>query len=156
MPPRASKVTPKKAAGKNTSTQDTTSNKRKIDWATIDESEPFPGFKVKRVAAKVPNTTPQANANKKRKTGKQSSARSDHYTDAPLDAEIVQRNPFPESDLSETHYVVEPKAEWESASRYRKFTSKCTNPLLFVRTLLSTSSLHPWQLSVSWVFSLIV
>jgi hypothetical protein len=127
MPPRASKATPKKSAGRSAPTPNTTSNKRKINWATIDESEPFPGFKVKRVTAKAPDKTPQANASKKRKTGRQSSARSDNYTDAPLDAEIVQKNPFPESDLSETHYVVEPKAEWESASRYRKFTSKCTS-----------------------------
>lgn len=149
MPPRASKATPKKSAKINASTPPATSNKRKIDWATIDDTEPFPGFTIQllkaKAPAKPPTKTPQANTNKKRKTGSQSSGTVDNY-DAPLDAQAVSLNPFPESDLSDLHYVIEPKDEWESAMRYRKFTSKCTKLGSLSRPFLKP---HPWLIPSS-------
>jgi hypothetical protein len=100
-------------------TPGTSTKKRKVDWATIDEPKPFQGFKLKAVTAKIPKK-----ADKKQKTGKPSDGERKRYRDA-LGVDIVQKNPFLESDLSETRYQVQPTAEWESTVRYRGFTSKC-------------------------------
>jgi hypothetical protein len=121
MPPRKAKATPKKHARVDSTpplseTSQTISKKRKIDWATIDETQLFEGFELKPIKIKT--------ANKKQKTGQQATPSLESYRDAPLGADIVQKNPFPEGELSETHYIVTPTAEWESTSRYRKFTSK--------------------------------
>jgi hypothetical protein len=125
MPPRKSKAILKNvpaATTPDTDTPGTSTKKRKVDWATIDEPKPFQGFKLKAVKAKTPKKAIQAN--KKQKTGKPSDGETERYRDAPLGADIVQKNPFPESELSETRYQVQPTAEWESTLRYRKFTSK--------------------------------
>jgi hypothetical protein len=121
MPPKkkikaTSKIatTPSKAIALTTpqTSSPISSRKRKIDWATIDDKEPFQGFGLKHIKA--------AKSKKKQRT----SNGTDGYKDAPLDAKILQKNPFAEGELSETHYLVEPTAEWESTQRYRKFTSK--------------------------------
>jgi hypothetical protein len=110
-------VTPKAAAAS------TASKKRKIDWSTIDEQKiPFTGFTLQNV--KVKATKGSSQAGKKQKTSKPTEGLSEAYRDAPLDADIVQKNPFVEGDMSQTHYVVKPAAHWESTLRYRKFTSK--------------------------------
>jgi hypothetical protein len=43
---------------------------------------------------------------------------------APLDAEFVQLNPFPEVELSAVHTEISPPDYWESMKRYMKLTSK--------------------------------
>jgi len=133
MPPKSkskakAKATPKKApatATPDTETPDPESaaQKRKVDWATIDDETPFEGFTLKAVKANKPPKK-SSPAHKRQKTSKPSNGEVQSYRDAPLDADIVQRNPFPESELSETHYKVNPSLEWESTQRYRKFTSK--------------------------------
>jgi hypothetical protein len=128
MPPNKTKATSKKAPApatpdtKTPKTPKTATKKRKVDWATIDDKELFQGFTVKPVKSAKSKKTPQAK--KKLRTGKSQDGEGEGYRDAPLDAQIVQKNPFPESELSETHYLVDPATEWESTSRYRKFTSK--------------------------------
>ncbi|KAF2831080.1 hypothetical protein CC86DRAFT_366554 [Ophiobolus disseminans] len=124
MPPRTNKgtarPTPKKTpetATPEIDTPDTTSKKRKVDWATIDDKKPFGGFKLEAVKIRAPKKS--SPSHKKQRTGKSSSV---EYKEAPLDAEIVTKNPFSESELSETHYNVKPPLEWESTLRYRKFT----------------------------------
>jgi hypothetical protein len=99
-----------------------TRKKRKVNWATIDKGGPFEGFKLKAAKMKTPKKSTLAY--KKQKTAKSANADTESWRDGPLDADIVQKNPFPESELSETHFSVEPMAEWESTQRYRKFTSK--------------------------------
>jgi hypothetical protein len=103
----------------NTPTSDKTSKKRKIDWATIDDAKPFPGFTLHAPKAK----TPKKSGNKRQKTRKSVDGGPNvSYKDAPLDANGVQQNPFEDGTLSEIHYLVKPTAEWESTLRYRKFT----------------------------------
>jgi hypothetical protein len=125
MPARKARATPKKAPGSATleaSIPNTASKKRKIDWSTIDEQKkPFDGFKLTAVKTKPARSN---QASKKQKTSKPATGVAEGYRDAPLDADIVQRNPFAESDLSQTHYKVTPAVLWESTLRYRKFTSK--------------------------------
>ena len=132
MPSKAksrAKATPKWTPGmpdtSNTETPDPELNgkKRKIDWATIDDQSHFEGFTL--VPTK-PNKAPKKSTPvpKKQKTGRPSSAEVQSYKDAPLDADIAQKNPFPAGKLSDTYYKVEPALEWESTQRYRKFTSK--------------------------------
>lgn len=125
MPPRKAQKTSRKAtldALPNSTAQSAASQKRKIDWSTIDEQEPFKGF-----------TLSAATSNKRRKVGQsqaKAKAVTTHdadvlgYSAAPLSADIVQPNPFPEVDLSQAHYLIEPARIWESTKRYRKFTSK--------------------------------
>jgi hypothetical protein len=126
MPPRKPRTTPKKASESATpeaAVPDTASKKRKVNWSTIDEQKkPFEGFKLTAVKTKTVKKTSQAG--KRQKTTKPATGVSEGYRDAPLDADIVQRNPFAESDLSQTHYKVTPAGLWESTLRYRKFTSK--------------------------------
>lgn len=99
--------------------EDTSSNTRRIDWATIDDKHSFPGFTLKALRTKTTKSPTQPKKKQKTDTSADTTA---SYKDAPLDAEIVQPNPFPGAELSETHYQVEPVAEWESTQRYRKFT----------------------------------
>jgi hypothetical protein len=128
MPPRKGRAAPKKAsesapATSETVTPNTASKKRKIDWSTIDDQkQPFEGFKLINLKARTAKGAGQAS--KKQKTSKPTEGASVGYRDAPLDADIVQKNPFVESQLSQTHYAVKPAAHWESTLRYRKFTSK--------------------------------
>ncbi|KAF2026039.1 hypothetical protein EK21DRAFT_37599, partial [Setomelanomma holmii] len=91
--------------------------KRKIDWSTIDDGKPFEGFKLKAVTGKT-----STQAAKKQKTTKPAIGDTEDWKAAPLVGEITQANPFPESELSETHFTVMPTPEWESTGRYRKFT----------------------------------
>jgi hypothetical protein len=121
MPPtKKAKVASNKATALSRATAPATpqtsspgpSKKRKIDWATIDDKEPFQGFGLRHIKAT------------KSKKKQKASSGTNTYKDAPLDAKILQKNPFVESELSETQYLVEPAAEWESTLRYRKFTSK--------------------------------
>lgn len=135
MPPWETRATPKRplesksvtdSVASDTATPSTVSKKRKVDWATIDDKELFHGFTLH--APKIRATKRSGSADKKQKTRKSivggpAVGGSDVFNrDAPLDAEIVQKNPFAESSLSETHYLVKPAAEWESTLRYRKFT----------------------------------
>lgn len=104
--------------------------KRKVDWATIDDTDHFKGFElkaVKRASKGTQSQTPKntSPAHKKQKIGNAASVEREEYRAAPTTAEILQSNPFPDSQLSDTHYKVEPALEWESTQRYRKFTSKC-------------------------------
>jgi hypothetical protein len=122
MPARKRKATAERAvegASSHTPTPTTGSKKRQIDWKTIDEPKPFGGFTLQPVKVKQPKKVGQAK--KKQKT---SEGATEGYRDAPLDADIVQKNPFDEGDLSQTHYSVKPAAVWESTQRYRRFTSK--------------------------------
>lgn len=124
MPPK-SKAKPalKKApdaATPDTETPDKTSKKRKVDWATIDDKKPFQGFRLEALKTKSRSSP----AHKKQRTERPVIGALETYKDAPLDADIVQKNPFTGSELSETHYKVKPALEWESTQRYRKFTSK--------------------------------
>jgi hypothetical protein len=131
MAPRAKRKLSIKAASKKqlppnatpeTEAPDTNAKKRKIDWATIDDPAPFGGFTLTAVKGKAPkNAAPSV---KKQKTTKSGGVESEYYRDAPMDADIVQKNPFLPTELSETHYQVEPPLAWESTQRYRKFTSK--------------------------------
>lgn len=121
-PPKSKKSTPRKPARSDSLPQSEgslpVSKKRKIDWATIDDDQPFQGFELKSIKSKSVQPA------KRHKSGEPSDVSNDGYKDAPLDADIVQKNPYPDADLSDTHYLVEPRAEWESTLRYRKFTSK--------------------------------
>jgi hypothetical protein len=125
MPARKAGAIPKKkpaSATPEASIPNKASKKRKIDWSTIDEQKkPFDGFKLTAVKTKPAKP---GQASKKQKTSKPATGVAEGYRDAPLDADIVQRNPFAESDLSQTHYKVTPAALWESTLRYRKFTSE--------------------------------
>lgn len=104
-------------------TPEPSSKKRKIDWANIDDTV-FPGFEL--VPVKVNKISKKSAATpKEQKAGRTDKGEAESYNkDAPLDADITQRNPFPDSELSDTHYQVKPSAEWESTQRYRKFTSE--------------------------------
>jgi hypothetical protein len=126
MPPRKSVVTPKKtpeSAIPEVAAAETASKKRKIDWSAVDEQKtPFAGFTLRSV--KIKATKGSSQAGKKQKTNKPTEGLPVAYRDAPLDADIVQKNPFAEGEMSQTHYIVKPAAYWESTLRYRKFTSK--------------------------------
>jgi hypothetical protein len=114
---------PPESATPETAAANTASKKRKIDWSTIDEQKiPFAGFTLQNV--KVKATKAPSQAGKKQKTSKPTEGLPEAYRDAPLDADIVQKNPFAEGEMSQTHYVIKPAAHWESTQRYRKFTSK--------------------------------
>ncbi|KAH7069347.1 hypothetical protein FB567DRAFT_540715 [Paraphoma chrysanthemicola] len=120
MAPRKSKSTPRldmEATKYDSDVSSATSKKRKIDWATIDRDTPFKGFKLNDVKIKTPKNAAQAQKKQKTANGDAASGKN-----MPLSAEINQPNPFPGSELSETHFRVEPVAEWESTQRYRKFT----------------------------------
>jgi hypothetical protein len=128
MPRRKGKAraTPKKIAETHASlhgstTPEPSSKKRKVDWSTIDQDKTFNGFALNLVR---PKASKKAQPSKKQKTIHDNGRATENYKDAPLDANIVQTNPFSESDISNTHYAVEPAAAWESTNRYRKFTSK--------------------------------
>ncbi|RMZ66771.1 ebs-bah-phd domain-containing [Pyrenophora seminiperda CCB06] len=88
--------------------------KQKIDWSTIDN---FEGFTVSSVSVRPQKQTSNP-------ATKKSKSNIEKYPgqDAPLDANVVQPNPFPETDLSEIHVRISPAAYWESTNRYRKFT----------------------------------
>lgn len=133
MPPRKSMEPPSKrrldsesdsvdqSVTSDVATPETASKKRKVDWATIDKKNIFPGFQLRPAKIK----TPKAKKQKTRKSTGSKPACADaggYNKDDPLDADIVQKNPFSDSQLSETHYVVRPALEWESTQRYRKFT----------------------------------
>jgi len=91
-----------------------TAKKQKINWSTIDN---FEGFTISSVGVRT-----QKQASKH--AAKKSRANAEKYPgqDAPLDADVVQPNPFPETDLSDVHVKISPADYWESTSRYRKFT----------------------------------
>jgi len=135
MPARTNKAkgsaTPRKTS--KTATPDNDSRiengkKRKIDWATIDDTETFQGFKLKPAKAAQVKTPKNASpAHKKSKPGKAASTEREEYRVAPTSADIVTPNPFEAGQLSETHYKVDPAFEWESTQRYRKFTSKSSS-----------------------------
>ncbi|KAA8616886.1 ebs-bah-phd domain-containing protein [Pyrenophora tritici-repentis] len=86
-----------------------TTKKQKIEWDKVDN---FEGFTISSVGLNAP------------KQGKKSKRNYGAYPgqDAPLDAEVVQPNPFPDTDLSEVHVKISPAIYWENTSRYRKFT----------------------------------
>ncbi|KAH7076374.1 hypothetical protein BKA63DRAFT_281377 [Paraphoma chrysanthemicola] len=134
MAPRKSKSTPRldmEATKYDSDVSSATSKKRKIDWATIDNGTAFKGFTLNPVKIKTPKSAAQAQKKQKIANGDAGSGKS-----MPLSAEIVQQNPFPGSELSETHFTVQPIAEWESTQRYRKFTISTAefevNQLVFV------------------------
>ena len=87
--------------------------KQKIDWSTVDN---FEGFTITSVGCR---TQKQA-SNPAGKQPKSNTGIPDQ--NAPLDADVVQPNPFPETELSEVHVKISPAIYWESTSRYRKFT----------------------------------
>jgi hypothetical protein len=131
MPPRKAKAAPKRAlkdksltasVPSDIATPNTISKKRKIDWATIDDENTFPGFTLHPAKIKTPKTSKKQKSRKSTDGKPPAGDAGEYYKDAPLDADIVQKNPFVDSQLSETHYVVKPTAEWESTLRYRKFT----------------------------------
>jgi hypothetical protein len=122
MAPRKRKATADgsaEGAPSDTSTPTTASKSQQIDWKTIDHPKQFGGFTLG--PAKVKQSKKSGQAKKKQKT---SEGETEGYRNAPLDADIVQKNPFSEGDLSQTHYSVKPAAHWESTQRYRKFTSE--------------------------------
>ncbi|CAN9306445.1 unnamed protein product [Alternaria alternata] len=98
---------------------DPAAKKRKIDWSTVDN---FPGFKVigvdtkaRKKPGKASNTQEKRNAN---------SWEHHKYPGhlMPLDADIVQPNPFQGAPLGDLHVKISPARYWESTNRYRKFT----------------------------------
>ncbi|KAF1912633.1 hypothetical protein BDU57DRAFT_583096 [Ampelomyces quisqualis] len=125
MPPRISKTPskPAKHADSNAVSPGITSKKRKIDWATIDETPLLEkGFTLKPVASKPTRTPSKRRKNKRQKLDKAAGLDREGYKDAPMNADIVQRNPYAECELSQTHYRVQPARVWEETQRYRKFT----------------------------------
>ncbi|KAH7408139.1 hypothetical protein DE146DRAFT_606612 [Phaeosphaeria sp. MPI-PUGE-AT-0046c] len=116
MPPRKATAN----APSDTTTPSTISTKRKIDWSTIDEPDVFEGFTLTAVTSNKRRKTVQSQT--KETSGTTNDAGIPGYGEAPLSANIVQSNPFPEAALSQSHYAVEPAHVWESTKRYRKFT----------------------------------
>ncbi|KAF1946362.1 hypothetical protein EJ02DRAFT_430956 [Clathrospora elynae] len=110
------KPNPTDALSEKKSSMQTSEKKRKIDWATCEE---FGGFEVKSV--NVGTSRKAVASSKKQKAGTET---KNNYTgrDAPMEADVVQPNPFPEADLSVVHMKIKPALEWESTNRYRKFT----------------------------------
>lgn len=114
----------------------TSTKKRKVDWSKIDQEKIFEGFTLHAVKpAKTKTSRNSTPSTKKHKSGKAGTVESETYNDAPMDADIVQKNPFEDGELRETHYKVQPSLEWESTSRYRRFTSK-SGLLLFTSSKL--------------------
>lgn len=95
----------------------------KVDWSTIDQRGNFDGFVIKAAKLKPSKEYCQPN-NSTQKTDAMASRRNLSYKEAPLDANILQENPYAETDVSEIHCKIEPAREWESMQRYRKFTSE--------------------------------
>ncbi|KAH7399648.1 hypothetical protein BKA66DRAFT_452279 [Pyrenochaeta sp. MPI-SDFR-AT-0127] len=95
--------------------------KRKFDWSTIDDSKEFKGFKLKAITPKD-QRKPDKPSKKKRKLGAQAEGAADDSKDAPMSAEITQKNPFKETTLSDIHCRVMPVRMWEGTHRYRRFT----------------------------------
>lgn len=100
------------------SPNDPAAKKPRIDWSTIED---FYGFTVTAATAKAQKKLRHAAANT-HKT--QTPGKPPKYPgqDAPLGANVVQSNPFPQTDLSQVHVKISPVLHWESTSRYRKFT----------------------------------
>lgn len=131
---RKRKATELKPSTSDASAQSTTSsvvidNHDEVDWSTIDQRGGFDGFTLKAVKLR-PRKESAKLAHKKQKTSTTSSRRSSSYRDAPLDADVSQENPYPETDLSEIYCKIEPVREWESTQRYRKFTSEGPIPTI--------------------------
>ncbi|USP77004.1 hypothetical protein yc1106_04278 [Curvularia clavata] len=97
---------------------DLVAKKPKLDWSTIQD---FHGFTVTAVNAKAQKKLRNAAANK-HKTATPGKPPKYPGQDAPLDANVVQSNPFPQTELSPVHVKISPALHWESTSRYRKFT----------------------------------
>ncbi|RAR06797.1 ebs-bah-phd domain-containing protein [Stemphylium lycopersici] len=92
--------------------------KRKIDWSAIDE---FEGFTISPVNVKTPKK-PSKTVGKKQRTSVVGTNINYPGQDAPLDADVIQPNPYPEAELSEVHVKISPALYWESTNRYRRFT----------------------------------
>jgi hypothetical protein len=92
--------------------------RQKVDWSAIED---FQGFTIKPANTKSQKKPGNAAA-KSLKPGTE--ARNPKYPgqDAPLDADVIQSNPFPEAQLSTVHVKISPALHWESTTRYRKFT----------------------------------
>ncbi|KAF1833305.1 hypothetical protein BDW02DRAFT_599192 [Decorospora gaudefroyi] len=113
--------TPLKSAPRTKATASgSAEKKRKIDWSEVDD---FQGFTIKSVNARTQKKS-RKSASKKQKTGTQPKAANHSYPgeNAPLDATVVEENPFPETELNEVHVKIEPALHWENTQRYRKFT----------------------------------
>jgi hypothetical protein len=109
----------------NAVTPSAASKKRKIDWTTIDETPLFKkGFTVKSAAFIPAKKSSKGRKNKKQKVDEAIEVEREVYKNAPMNANIVQKNPYAECELSQTHYKVLPAMVWEETQRYRKFTSK--------------------------------
>ncbi|EFQ91275.1 hypothetical protein PTNB73_09664 [Pyrenophora teres f. teres] len=89
--------------------------KQKIDWSTLEN---FDGFTISSVGLNTPKQASKLGGKK----SKRNYGGAYPSQDAPLDADVVQPNPFPDTDLSEVHVKIAPAIYWESTSRYRKFT----------------------------------
>jgi hypothetical protein len=124
---RKSKTPGKSAehADSNAATPSAASKKRKIDWTTIDETPLFKnGFTLKSAASIPAKKSSKGRKSKKQKVDEAAEVETEVYKNAPMDANIVQKNPYAECELSQTHYKVQPAKVWEETQRYRKFTSK--------------------------------
>lgn len=97
---------------------DPVAKKPKFDWSTVED---FHGFTVTAANTKAQKKLRIAAANK-HKTGTTSKPPKYPGSDAPLDANVVQSNPFSQTELSQVHVKISPVLHWESTSRYRKFT----------------------------------
>jgi hypothetical protein len=101
-------------------TGDATAKKRKIDWSTLDK---VPQFKITAV-----NIRPPKKSSKSARSKQKDSAKVGHDTylgqHSPLDADVIQPNPFSGAQLNDLHVKITPAQYWESTQRYRRFTRK--------------------------------
>ncbi|KAF7674910.1 hypothetical protein GT037_006673 [Alternaria burnsii] len=121
---RKRKVVDEKSAhtGSTPSASDATNpstKKRKIDWSTVDS---FPGFKVIGVDTKARKKPGQASTTQEKRNADNWEHHKYPGHLMPLDADIVQPNPFQGAPLGDLHVKISPARYWESTNRYRKFT----------------------------------
>ncbi|CAN9201820.1 unnamed protein product, partial [Alternaria alternata] len=98
---------------------DPAAKKRKIDWSTVDN---FPGFKVIGVDTKARKKPGKASTTQEKRSANSWEHHKYPGHLMPLDADIVQPNPFQGAPLGDLHVKISPARYWESTNRYRKFT----------------------------------
>lgn len=127
------------------------SKKQKVDWSAIED---FKGFTITAANIK-PHKKSVAAASKNNKTGAEVKIPKYPGQDAPLDASVIQQNPFPEAKLSTVHVKISPALHWESTTRYRKFTINSeefqVNQLVFVKSSEDSDGANPPNSVEGWL-----
>ncbi|EUC50953.1 hypothetical protein COCMIDRAFT_80648 [Bipolaris oryzae ATCC 44560] len=125
------------------------SKKQKVDWSAIDD---FKGFTIMAANTKPHN---KSLVTKNNKTGAEVKTPKYPGQDAPLNANVVQQNPFPEVKLSTVHVKISPALHWESTTRYRKFTINSeefqVNQLVFVKSSEDSEGTNPPNAVEGWL-----